>query len=345
MQARQRKIILCFFTVVSFAPAPELAQTKDPRQPVARLGDEAIYEDDLLPSIGVQWSQLKIQEYELQIKAIRTVANLRLLENAAKTKGLSNEAFLQEVVDKNVLPPSPGEIEGYYLSQKDRLNQPLDQVKQQIEQALIQAKRQQARQDYIDRLYQNAGVSILLDRPRAKVEVDPSRLRGSVDAPVTIIEFADFQCPFCRSVEDAVMKTVEKYKGLVRLGFRDFPLRPIHPDAERAAEASRCAGEQGKFWEYHDLLFTGQPKLDANGLREYAQKAGLNVERFGTCLSNEKFAAQIESDIQSGLSAGVGSTPTFFLNGIAMVGAQPASAFETAIESELRSVNLKKPAP
>jgi predicted DsbA family dithiol-disulfide isomerase len=344
MQSKNWNITFSFLAMMLLAPALG-AETRAPRQPVARMGDEAIYEEDLLPSIGVQLLQLKNQEYELQIKAVKSVVNQRLLDSAAKAKGLSREAFLQEVVDKNVPPPSASEIEGYYLAQKDRLNQPLDQVKPQVEQGLIQAKRQRARQDYIDRLYQNAGVSVFLSRPRARAEADPSRLRGSADAPVTIVEFADYQCPYCGNVEEVVLKVVAKYQGKVRFGFRDFPLRQIHSDAERAAEASRCAGEQGKFWEYHDLLFANQVRLEPNGLREYAQKTGLDVERFGACLASGKFAAQIESDIQSGLGAGVSSTPTFFVNGIAIVGAQPASAFENVIDSELRDANLKKPAP
>jgi len=345
MQSKNWNIIFSLSAMVWLAPALGVAQTKAPPQPVARMGDQAIYEEDLLPSIGLQLLQLKSQEYELQIKAVKSVVNQRLLDSAAKAKGLSREAFLQEVVDKNVPPPSASEIEGFYLAQKDRLNQPLDQVKPQVEQGLIQAKRQQARQDYMDRLYQNAGVSIFLKRPRARVEADPSRLRGSADAPVTIVEFADYQCPYCRSVQEVVSKIVEKYSGKVRFGFRDFPLRQIHPDAERAAQASRCAGEQGKFWEYHDLLFANQARLDPSGVREYAHTAGLDLEQFGACLASGKFAAQVESDIQSGLGAGVSSTPTFFVNGIVLVGSQPASAFENIIESELAGANLKKPAP
>lgn len=339
-----RRILIFSFAMMGLT-ATLAAQTKPARQPIARIGDDPIYEDELTPSIGLQLLQLKNQEYELKIKALKTVVNQRLLESEAKARGLSKEAFLQEVVDKKVPPPSVSEIEAYYLAQKDRLNQPFDQVKQQMEQALIQAKRQQVRLSYVDGLYENAAVSILLNRPRVKVDGDPSRMRGNSDAPVTIVEFADYQCPYCRNVEDAVMKAMEKYKGRVRLGFRDFPLRQIHADAERAAEASRCAAEQGKFWEYHDLLFANQVRLELNGLREYAQKTGLDVERFGACLTSGKFAGPVESDLQAGLTSGVSSTPTFFVNGIAVVGAQPASAFENIIESELRDANLKKPAP
>jgi protein-disulfide isomerase len=132
-----------------------------------------------------------------------------------------------------------------------------------------------------------------------------------------------------------VAKVLDKYKGKVRFGFRDFPLRQIHPQAEQAAEASRCAADQGKFWEYHDLLYSNQPRLDSDSLREHARSAGLDPERFGTCLASGKFVAPIESDLQAGVVAGVSATPTFYINGVPLVGVQSASAFEKIIDSEL----------
>jgi len=137
-----------------------------------------------------------------------------------------------------------------YRSQKDTLNRPFGVVKKQLQQALKQAKLQEARQEYLEHLREQAGVSILLRPPRVEVDYDRTRLRGSPQASVIIVEFADFQCPFCRQVEPILKSLLAKYQGRVSLAYRDFPLRAI-----QAAEASRCAGEQGKFWEYHDLLF------------------------------------------------------------------------------------------
>ena len=146
-----------------------------------------------------------------------------------------------------------------------------------------------------------------------EVTADPMRLRGNPDAPVTIVEFSDFQCPYCQIAQATVKELLEKYKGKVRLGFRDLPLRQIHPQAQLAAEASRCAAEQGKFWEYHDLLFAGQ-KLDTAGLTAHAGNAGLDVERFEGCLKSEKYTPMIENDLQMGMKAGVTGTPAFFIN-------------------------------
>jgi protein-disulfide isomerase len=331
---RTTKSSRIIIAIVAVAPALS-AQTNPPREPVARFGDQVIYDEDLLPSIAGQLWQLKNQEYDLKTKALVNVVNQRLLEAAAKTTGLSIDTFLEQTVDRNVAPPSAAEVEAYYLAQKDRMNQPLIELKPRLEQALMQAKRQQARQDYFDQLRKSSSVTILLHRPKIEVTADPARTRGHSDAPVTIVEFGDFQCPFCREVQSTLKAVMDKYQGKVRLGFRDFPLRQIHPQAQSAAEAGRCAAEQGKFWEYHDLLYANQGKLDPNGLKEQARTAALDVDRFDACLIGGKFRPQIESDLQSGTGAGITGTPGFFINGVPLTGAQPLSEFEKIIDSQL----------
>ena len=155
------------------------------------------------------------------------------------------------------------------------------------------------------------------------------------DAPVTIVEFSDFQCPYCQVAQATLKAVLEKYKDKVRLGYRDLPLRQIHSQAQQAAEASRCAGEQGKFWEYHDLLFGDQGSLDRNGLIAKAAKLQLDAKQFDSCISSEKFKAQVQQDSQEGMRSGVSGTPGFFINGIFMSGAQPEATFEKAIEEQL----------
>jgi protein-disulfide isomerase len=320
------------------------AQTNPPREPVARIGDQPIYDEELLPSITGQLWQLKNQEYDLKIKALESLLNQRTLQAAAKSKGLSNDAFLEQTVDRNVPAPSAAEVEAYYFAQKDRINQPLNEIRPQLERALVQAKRQQARQEYIDQLRKSSGVVVLLHRPKIEVTADPARMRGNPDAPVTIVEFGDFQCPYCRAVQPTLKEVMDKYPGKVRLGFRDFPVRQIHPQAQQAAEAGRCAAEQGKFWEYHDLLYANQAKIDLNSLKEQARTAALDLERFNSCLAGGKFKPQIESDLQSGTGVGVTGTPAFYINGVPLSGAQPAYEFQKIIDSQLKELESKKPA-
>src|SRR5947207_2255618 len=173
------------------------AQANPPRQPIAMLGEQAIYEEDLLPLIGAQVLRLEDQKYDLKMKALLDLVDRRLLESAARTEGLTVEAFLVETVDRTVPPPTPAEIEAYYLAHKDGMNRPRDEVKSQLEFVIAKANREDARRHYVDQLRRRVGFSILWKRPRVEAGVDGARLRGDPDAPVTIVEFADFQCPYC----------------------------------------------------------------------------------------------------------------------------------------------------
>ncbi len=230
--------------------------------------------------------------------------------------------------------PTAGEIEAYYLGQKDRINKPFDQVKPQLEQALLQARQQEARDLYMERLRKGANTAVLLQKPKLELAVDPARVKGNPDAPVTIVEFSDFECPFCQAAEPTVKQVMEKYGDRVRLAYRDLPLRQIHPQAQQAAEASRCAAEQGKFWEYHDLLFAGQ-LLDEQNLKKDAEKAGMNVEAYEACYKSGKYRPMIDNDLQTGMKSGVTGTPAFFINGQLIGGNQPITAFEQIIDAEL----------
>ncbi len=332
--SRLSKSCLLVAAMIAISSVP-YSQTSPVHQPIAKIGDEAIYEEDLDPLIGGQLLQLENQEYELKIAAVNKLVNRRLLAAAAEKNQLSVEEFLERTVDQKLPPWNSAELEGYYLAQKDRIKQPLPEVRPQLEADFIQARRQQARQDYVDQLRQKAGLVILLSRPRVGVTLDASRLQGNPDAPVTIVEFADYQCRFCKEVQETLKTIMTEYRGKVRLGFRDFPLRQVHPQAELAAEASRCAGDQSKFWEYHDLLFVNQARLDKAGLMDNARSAGLDVPRFAACLASGDFKPFIENDLQLGTAAGVSGTPAFYINGVLLSGAQPRSAFEKIIDAEL----------
>ncbi|MBX3047482.1 MAG: DsbA family protein [Anaerolineales bacterium] len=159
---------------------------------------------------------------------------------------------------------------------------------------------------------------------------------GPADAPVTIVEFADFQCPYCvRHFEQTHPLIVEQYGDQVRFVFKNYPLRSIHPDADAAAQAAECAQEQGKFWEYHDLLFGGTLGLGREAYAGYADQLGLDADALLTCLDEGRYAESVQRDYELAQQLGVSSTPTFFINGIAMVGAYPISAFQTVIDFEL----------
>jgi protein-disulfide isomerase len=211
-------------------------------------------------------------------------------------------------------------------------------VKSRIAEVMRQQRLKQARQAYLASLTVGADVDNYMEAPRIEVSYDPARVRGDKSASVTIVEFSDFQCPFCRKAHPVLKELLSKYEGKVKLAYRDFPLREIHPDAGNAAEASRCAAEQGKFWEYHDRLFENQNKLDQASLGGQAEELGLDRNQFDACLTSGKFHAQVERDYREGIRAGVTGTPAFFINGVVLTGALPLAAFEKVIEEELAAI-------
>jgi protein-disulfide isomerase len=303
-------------------------------QPIATVDGQSIYEADLLPSIQGQLLPLRNQEYEIKRKALDSVIEQKMLEAAAKKKGLSTEQLFVQEVDSKVHDPSDDEILGYYMALKDRVNRPFADVKAQLKESLKQTLVQQARQEYTKRLRGESKVVVLMSAPRIDVNYDPARVRGNPKAPVMIVEFSDYQCPYCHQVEPTVKALLAKYGDKVSLSYRDFPLTQIHSQAEIAAEASRCALEQGKFWEYHDQLFTAS-KLEKDSLIGYARDLKLDERRFEGCLTSEKYKADIVKDLQDGRKSGITGTPGFFINGIEASGNQPQDAFARIIDDEL----------
>lgn len=165
-------------------------------------------------------------------------------------------------------------------------------------------------------------------------EDDP--VLGPADAPITLIEFADFQCPFCqRYAQETFPRLREDYGDQIRFVYKDFPLSSIHADAFSAALSAQCAQEQDKFWEYHDLLFGGTLGLGREAYDSYAQQLGLDVAAFDQCLDEERYTDIVQADYAIGNQLGIQATPTFFINGIALVGAQPYELFAQIIDYEL----------
>ncbi len=171
-----------------------------------------------------------------------------------------------------------------------------------------------------------------------QVSADDDEVLGNANAKVTIVEFSDFECPFCgRFYTDTLVPMKKDYveTGKVKFIYRDFPLSSIHPDAEKAAEAAECAGEQGKYYAMHDTLFANQQALDVTSLKGYASALGLDTAKFNSCLDSGKMSSEVANDFQDGVTAGVQGTPTLFINGKKLVGAQPYNVVRAAIEAEL----------
>src|SRR5260370_21616501 len=244
----QRCLFLCAASVL-FLPAC-IAQDTDSTQsnnPIAIVAGEGIFDEQLPSTVKGQLHRFHQQEFEVRRAALEEIVNHRLVEAEAQKKAVTVEKLLEIEVDAKVVDPDPGELEAYYQDQREQVSEPLDQAKPKLKNELKQAKLRTAREAYLKLLQQQAEVVVFLNPPRMKISNDPVRLKGSRNALVTIVEFSDFSCPFCEQVDSTLKKVLAKYQGKVSLAYRDFPMSELHPQAQLAAEASRCAAEQGKF--------------------------------------------------------------------------------------------------
>jgi protein-disulfide isomerase len=187
-------------------------------------------------------------------------------------------------------------------------------------------------------LREKADVKIYLLPPALEVSYDPDRVRGNPDARVTMVEFSDFQCPYCEQAYLMVKSLLKKYDGKVKLAYRDLPLQEVQSDIHGAGEASRCASEQGKFWEYHDILFENQDEYGERAFQMFAEQLGLEPDSFTACLQSGKYKALVQADFDEGIRLGATGTPAFFINGIFLNGARPQNEFEEIIDALLVAV-------
>ena len=242
---------------------------------------------------------------------------------------MSPEEFLADKVAA-MGPVTDEDVQAFYDENAPRFgNPPFESVAPQIREALGAMRSH----DATTAIEKEADVIVHLEPPRIDVASD-GPARGPADAPITIVEFSDFQCPYCRRVLPTIEEVVERYPEQVRIVFRNFPL-DNHARARPAAEAALCANEQDKFWPYHDVLFENARALEDADLARYAEEVGLDVAAFETCLGESRFADQVEADFQAGREAGVTGTPAFFVNGVLLSGARPVADFVRAIDAEL----------
>ncbi len=170
---------------------------------------------------------------------------------------------------------------------------------------------------------------------RAEVSADGPLFKGPKVAPVTLVKFEDFHCPFCKRAQSTIAELLSRYGKKLKLVHRDFPIDSLHPQARKAHEAARCANDQGKFWDYHDILYDNAPKASLDDLKAYAKQLGLRMTEFESCLTSGKYQAAVQADVDDGQRLGITGTPTFYINGRLLSGAQPLASFASLIDEEL----------
>jgi protein-disulfide isomerase len=325
-------------TLLACSPAP----AQSPSDVAARVGGRAI----TVKELDERWRAADAADqaetiqklYDGRRAALEAIVADALLAEAAKTRGLSSEAYVQAELSKRVKPVTDSEVAAFYSANVGQMQgQPLSAMAPAITRFLTEQQENEARLALINDLRRSGpAVSVLMEAPRFEVALsdsDPSL--GSATAPVTLIEFSDFQCPFCLRVAPTLKKIRQTYGDKVRIVWKDFPLTQIHPQAFKAGEAGHCAAEQGKFWEYHDQLFGNQQALLPDDLKRYAATAGMDAGRFNTCLDTSKHAERVREGVAQGTRLGVNSTPTVFVNGRRVSGAQPYEVFAAVIDEEL----------
>jgi predicted DsbA family dithiol-disulfide isomerase len=268
---------------------------------------------------------------------LKNLVEADLLELEARSRQVTAEQ-LMAVVKAAVPEPTQEEIDGFWAANSQRINGKKEDFAERIKSHLANQSFAQARAKLIDELTTKYEVEYMLEPLRFEIATEGHPALGAADAPVTVVEFSDFQCPYCSQVGPTLKKLTEDYGDNVRLVFRQFPLLRIHPEAQKAAEASLCAEEQGKFWEMHDAMFADQKKLGIDDLRNTAQTIGLDLALFNACLDSGKHADAVRDDLMDGTRVGVSGTPAFFVNGRPLSGAVPYQTIAKTVDEELEGI-------
>lgn len=289
-------------------------------------------------SLAGQLSKLEEQIYTLKRQKLDALINEKLLAKEAAKRNVSMPQLLDAEVTSKVGLVAEQEVENFYQDNKAQIKGEETQVREQIRAFLQNQKLGAKRDEFLLSLRSQAKIVDNLKPPpviRADVSIEGAPFRGAADAPVTVVEFSDFECPFCKRTHPTVTQLLDKYAGNVKLVYRAFPLESIHPHARRAAEAARCANDQGKFWDYYDVLFKESPKLSSDDLKRYAAQIGLDATKFDACVAGAVPKAAVQKDLDEGKRLGITGTPAFFINGRYLMGAQPLEAFARIIDEEL----------
>jgi protein-disulfide isomerase len=320
---------------------PNIITKDNPPAPgvVAKINGHNITEEELIGDDKIDFFDLKKKEYDLRMERLNQLIIEKMVGDQAKKANMSLDDYLNKKVVGDV-KVSDSEYKKFVKEKNVPESQLTPQLKERIMGYLTQMKKQEAVQAYIAKLTKNNPVEVYFKKPKLMVNVDPGKgpWWGGKDAKVTVVEFSDFQCPYCAQGAQRVHELKKKYGNKIRFVYRQFPLPPqMHPNARQAAEASLCVNEQGmdKFWKYHDLMFKNQDKLDDAGLAKMAKEAGADPAKFEDCYKNKKYSKAVEEDMAYGEKLGVRSTPTFFINGQMINGALPVENFSEIIDEEL----------
>lgn len=317
-------------------PSARAATPAVPASIVAQGDGVSITAADLDKAAAGQLSRLRQQEYEVKKGVLDQMIGEALMAKEAKARGISVEALVKKEVDEKVPPPTKEGVDTVYEQYKAQLRgQTREQAGPQIEKFMRDRDTGLRREAFRRELLDKAGVKVALEAPRTEVPVPANApTMGPANAPVTIVAFTDYQCPYCHRAQTTLDQILTQYAGKIRLVHRDFPLDG-HPQAFPAARAAWCAGEQGKFWEYYKSLMSVSGDMAEADLLGRAEALKLDSAAFKTCATSDRHDAAIREGADAGARLGVTGTPGYFINGRMLTGAQPIEQFQQVIDAEL----------
>ena len=314
------------------------AATLDDDEVVARIGGDEITLADLRSAQPDAHLQIDRERQDLYEAGLERMIGERLVELEADSRGISEEELINLEVESKVSDPSDAEVDEFYQRNRARVQGTREQLDAPIRQFLRTQQAQEGFEALIAQLQEKYEAESFLEPFRFDVVSEGFPSKGA-DAPkVTIVEFSDFECPFCLRVVPTLDRILEDYGDDVRLVFRQFPLNNIHPNAQSAAEASLCAADQSRFWQYHDALFAAPGGLDRESLRQTAADIGLDMDDFESCFDARRHSAAVDADLEAGRMLGITGTPALFINGRFLSGAQPYEVITAIIDDELRRI-------
>ena len=305
---------------------------------IAEVDGQTIFISDVEKTSGRDLFKERERLYLLEKQKLDEYIGALLLTREAQKHKVSVATLLDQQVHSKVLAIADDEIDAFYRANKTRFSVELEKVRDEIREYLRNQKIEAQKSLYFKSLRANAKVTTYLKPPpiyRADLSIKGDPFKGLETAPVTIVKFEDFQCPFCKQVQPIFAELLSRYNGKIRVVHKDLPLDSIHPQARPAAEAARCAQEQQKFWDYHDKLYASAPSFAPAELKTYAQEVGLDLALFDRCLTAGKYKELVQNNLMQGAKLGITGTPTFFINGREVSGAQPMEAFTSIIDEEL----------
>jgi protein-disulfide isomerase len=321
-------VVSAIAVVMSLAYQPIAAQESPV---IAEIGDHKVTAEELQQREASKLLQAHYKYYVAEREALEQLINDELLEMQARSEGISVDELLKRHVIVQAKEPTEDQLRFYYEGLDT--DQPFEAVRDKILESVHQVRAKKARDAYVSSLRSQLGVVIELAPPSAHVELAGAPRLGPQNAPVQLVEFADYECPYCQRVYPELSKLRKELGDKVALVYKDFPL-PMHPLAEKAAEATRCADAQGKFWEFHDALFETR-KLQIPDLKQEARTLKLDATRFDHCLDSGEQAEAVKKDVTEGQHLGLSGTPSFFANGHFLSGAVSYAKLRETVEREL----------